>query len=499
MARDTSTFELNLPERTENIAAYRWLYLAVRSAILEGRLRPGTQLPATRELAGQYGLSRGTIVRAFEELKSEGYLEGSAGSGTFVNKVLPEELLQARRTTGAPGTPPHKRRLRLSRYGNSLEAFPGAELRPVRAFRANLPALDLFPTALWSQIAARRWRSASTKLLSSCDPLGYRPLRTVVADYLNSSRGVKCAPEQVAIVSGAQEAIDLVARLLLNPSDRVCMEYPGYIGATRVFEALGAKIVPAQIDSEGMVLREAALRDTRLVYVTPGHQFPLGTVMSLARRLDLLQLVHRSGALLFEDDYDSEFRYAGKPLPALQGLDRNQVVIFAGSFSKVLFPSLRLGYMVLPEAFVERVSAALSITLRHAPLPEQAILCDFISEGHFGRHLRRMRQIYAERASVLMEACGAELTGLLEIPTVEAGLQTVGWLLEGLSGDAVSTAAADRGVEVTSIVANTRGRAPREGLLLGFAAVNNREIVRGAQQLALVLKAEEGRVRRMRR
>jgi GntR family transcriptional regulator/MocR family aminotransferase len=326
-----------------------------------------------------------------------------------------------------------------------------------------------------------------------CDPLGYRPLREAVADYVITSRGVRCVPEQIAIVSGVQEALDLSARLFLNPGDRVCMEDRGYIGAAMVFESAGAKISAMAVDHEGMELRALGLRGARLVYVTPGHQFPLGISMSLARRLQLLDWARKSGALIFEDDYDSEYRYSGRPVPAMQGLDRNGSVLFAGSFSKVLFPSLRLGYLVIPPDLVDYFAAAKSITSRHTQLLDQAVLCDFITEGHFGRHLRRMRGVYAERVSVLLRAAREKLAGLLEISDVEAGLQTVGWLRGGITGESATHAAAARNVEVVPLSRYTRGRATQnatqEGLQLGFASVDPREIRRGVEQLALALKS----------
>jgi GntR family transcriptional regulator/MocR family aminotransferase len=297
-------------------------------------------------------------------------------------------------------------------------------------------------------------------------------------------------PEQVAIVSGVQEALDLVARLFLNPGDRVCMEDPGYPGAAIVFEAVGAKISAARVDEEGMEMRDASLRGARLVYVTPGHQFPLGTTMSLARRLELLEWARKSGALIFEDDYDSEYRYSGPPIPALQGFDRIGSVIFAGSFSKVLFPSLRLGYLVIPPDLVPKFAATISLTTRHAPLLDQAVLCDFISEGHFGRHLRRMREVYAERWSVLLDGARENLAGLLEISEIEAGLQTVGWLCEGMDGESATRAAALRGVEVFPLSRYSQAVVAREGLQLGFAALPPREIRRGVQDLAAALARE---------
>jgi GntR family transcriptional regulator/MocR family aminotransferase len=321
-----------------------------------------------------------------------------------------------------------------------------------------------------------------------CAPRGYRPLRQAIAEYLNTARGVKCVPGQVAIVSGVQEALDLVARLFLDPGDRVCMEDPGYSGAAMVFEAFGAKVSTVASDKDGIRTSRLPSRGARLVYVTPGHQFPLGTTMSLPRRLQLLEWAQKSGALIFEDDYDSEYRYSGRPVPALQGLDRSSLVLYAGSFSKVLFPSLRLGYLVIPSDLVNYFEAAKSITSRHAPLLEQVVLCDFITEGHFGRHLRRMREVYAERLSVLLESARQRLTGLLEISDLEAGLQTVGWLRSGLDSESVAMAAAKRDVDVTPLSRYSRGRAGPEGLQLGFAAVDTREIRRGVHELAIALE-----------
>jgi GntR family transcriptional regulator / MocR family aminotransferase len=488
MGKRASVFELSLRPSRAKVPAYKWLYTELRATILDGRLRPGAQLPATRDLAQQYGLSRGTIVSAFEQLESEGYLEGRVGSGTYVSRVLPDELLQVadRAFPKRPVQQEHRRH--VSDYARRTRLFPAFELRPSRAFRANLPALDLFPTTLWAQIAARRLRRASANFLIGCDPLGYQPLRDAVAGYLNASRGVQCAPGQIAIVGGLQEALDLVARLFLDPGDLVCMENPGYPGAAQAFESVGAKIIPLGLDREGMRLPYARMKGVRLVYVTPGHQFPLGVTMSLPRRLELLEWARKCNAVIFEDDYDSEYRYSGRPVPALQGLDRHGLVLFAGSFSKVLFPALRLGYLVVPPDLLSRVAAAKSIATRHSPVLEQAILCDFITEGHFARHLRRMREVYAERLAVLLESARKELAGLLEISNVEAGLQTVGYLRDGIDSESVAKAAAARNVEVTPIGRYCRGPLPRQGLQLGFAAVDASEIRRGVRELALALE-----------
>jgi GntR family transcriptional regulator/MocR family aminotransferase len=369
-----------------------------------------------------------------------------------------------------------------------LQPFRGTPFRPIRAFRPNQPALDQFPTALWAQVAARRLRRVSTNLLAGGEALGYRPLREAVADYLNTSRGVKCTADQVLIVSGAQEALDRTARILLNPGEPVWMESPGYPGAALVFKALGASIGPVPVDGEGLDFErgQRALEPPRLVYVTPAHQFPLGVTMSLRRRLALLDWARRSGTMIFEDDYDSEYRYSGRPIPALQGLDRSGVVIFAGSFTAVLFPALRLGYLVVPNEMVDVFAAAESVSTHHPPLLEQAILCDFITEGHFARHIRRMRELYAERLSVLLENARENLGDAIDISGVEAGLQTVGWLKLGLHAERVADLAAKRDVEVVPLSRYASGRSRREGLMLGFAAVDPKEIRRGVGELAQV-------------
>src|SRR5258707_6553198 len=317
MPKGVTAFELILPARAAETPAYRWVYAALRAEILEGRLRPGARLPSTRDLASQYKLSRGTIVTGFEQLKAEGYIEGNIGSGSYVSKILPEQLLQVTgpnraelrvgRKAPAFGDGPRRAPRHLSEYGQRLDIFPPLELRPSRAFRAYVPALDLFPTTLWARIAARRLRTVTANLLLGCDPLGYQPLREAIADYLSTSRGVRCRFEQVAIVSGVQEGLDLTVRLFLNPGGRVCMENPGYIGASCVFEAIGAQVVPAPVDDDGMVLDNRGVRVARLIYVTPGHQFRLRITISLPGGVHFLKFAEQSDALIFEDDYDSEY------------------------------------------------------------------------------------------------------------------------------------------------------------------------------------------------
>lgn len=487
MTKRAGVFELVLPPRSPNVPAYRWLYESLRAEILGGRLRAGKRLPSTRDLAVQYGLARGTIVNAFEQLKSEGYFDGSVGSGTYVSQVLPEKLLYVASGQATKAALQRDRQAVVSDYGRRAKLFSGYENRPIRAFRANLPALDLFPMTLWTRITMRCLRRMSTRQLMGCDPLGYKPLRHAIAEYLSVSRGVRCVPEQVAVVSGVQEALDLAARLLLRPGDHVCVENPGYPGAALAFQSFGAKILAAGVDEQGIKLPQLRSQKVRLIYVTPGHQFPLGTTMSLGRRLQLLAWAKKSHAMIFEDDYDSEYRYSGRPIPALQGLDESELVLYAGSFSKVLFPALRLGYVVVPAGLVHHFEAALSLTVRHVPLLEQLVLADFMMEGHFARHVRRMREVYAERLSVLLEETRLRLSGLLESSPVEAGLQTAAWLRRGIGAESAAVAAAKRNVDVTPLNRYSHGTLAREGLQLGFAALDVKEIRRGVRELARAL------------
>lgn len=490
MPRETTSLPLSLPAPSAGTSLYRWLYEQLRTKILAGRLKPGARLPATRDLAKAYGLSRPTIVTAFEQLKSEGYVEGRIGSGTYVSQVLPEDLLHAEKA-GERRALSH-RRISLSHYAQRLQPFRPKRPQPAHAFRPNQAALDLFPTTLWAQVAARHLRRVSAKMLAGGETLGYRPLREAVAEYLNTSRGVKCTSDQVLIVSGALEGLDQAARLLLNPGEPAWMEEPGYPGAAAVLRGVQATIYGVPLDGEGFNWEKGVARWQRpkLVYVTPAHQFPLGMTMSLRRRLSLLEWARKNGVIIFEDDYDSEYRYSGRPVPALQGLDRAGVVIFGGSFSAVMFPAMRLGYLVVPEEMIDTFAAAQSVSTHHPALIGQAVLCDFINEGHFARHIRRMREVYAERLGVLLKEVGEKLDGLVEISTVEAGLQTVGWVKRGLSADRLSRQAAEKNVEVIPLKRYSFGRAPENGIVLGFAAVEPKELRRGVEELTRVLTGD---------
>lgn len=486
MSRSARSYELALPPKEPNEHAYSWLYRVLREEILTGRLRPGTRIPSTREFAARYGVARGTIVTTFDILKSEGYLGGSVGSGTFVAAVLPDNLLQSQRP--APTTTAGHPHRRFSPYGRAIRLDNTVETRGIKAFRANVPAVDDFPFKTWAAISTRHVRRLSTDLMTNCPPEGLPSLRDAIAQYLNSWRGVRCKTDQIIVVSGVTEAFDLCARLFVDRGDRVGIEEPGYPDAALVLKAAGARIVPVGVDGEGLKIDKNRLAGTRLVYVTPGHQAPLGVTMSLHRRLALLEFANRTRALIFEDDYDSEYRYSSKPVPALQGLDRHGNVIFAGSFSKVLFPALRLGYIVAPSDLVPAFRAVRSQTMRHPQILDQLTVRDFIDRGYFARHLRRMREIYAERLGILLDETRRQLAGILDVSRIEAGLQTIGWLSGGIEGKTAARAAWERGILVTPLDAYAREPLRREGLLLGFAAIPPQEIRRGVRILAAVLE-----------
>jgi GntR family transcriptional regulator / MocR family aminotransferase len=481
------------PDRGSQTPLYRQLYDSLRRAILAGQLAPGARLQSSREMAEELKVSRNTVVNAYEQLLAEGYLEGQVGSGTYVSRALPEDLLNVktptRRCARASGG-----QAALSKRGRVIASYAVnipriTEL--VRPFQTGVPALDAFPSGTWSKLLARHWRRPAAALLGYGEPQGHAPLRRAVASYLGLARAVRCAPEQVVIVDGAQMAFDLAARVLLDPGDAAWVEEPGYPGAQAALAAAGARLVHVPVDAEGLdVAAGAGLEPrSRLVYVTPSHQFPLGVTMSLRRRLALSDWAARAGAWVVEDDYDSEYRYEGRPLASLQGLDSDGRVIYVGTFSKVLFPSLRLGYLVAPPALVDAFVAARAMAGRHSPSIEQAALTDFIEEGHFGRHIRRMRTLYGERQAALIEALRREADGLVEVEPSPSGMHLVAWLREGIDDVEVSREALALGVEACPMSAFYAGRPPRGGLELGYAAFGEAQLRKGAAQLSAAVRA----------
>jgi GntR family transcriptional regulator/MocR family aminotransferase len=479
-----SSFELTLDDRPPHQTLTSWLYRELRLAIVEGRLRPGTRLPASRDFAAQYTLSRGTVVSVFERLQDEGYISSRVGSGTRVNRIQPVPAVRP-----ANSTPAYIRRI-ASAY---VRPKPWADLtRPqtIRPFSMRDSAITDFPAELWGRIAARRARIFRSWLRTDDNGRGYRPLREAVADYLRTSRGVRCNWDQIIIVSGMQQALDLLTRFLLKPGDPIWMEDPGYFGASIAFSTGGAKMIPVPLDEQGLSV-SSGLRigaHAKGAYVTPAHQFPLGMTMSLARRMALLKWAAETGAFIIEDDYDSEYRFEGSPVPALQSLDRNSNVIFIGSFNKLLFPSLRIGYIVLPPPLVDLFVAFRVQTDFHNLTVDQAVLCDFITDGHLGRHLRRMRDLYASRLGALIDAGKRNLAGLLEISSVRAGLYTAAFLKNGMSSLQAEKAAAAHDLEVISMDRYTLKTPDPKGVVLGFAAFDEKTIRAASIKLATALK-----------
>ena len=415
-----------------------------------------------------------------------------------MNQAFPEEkcqdeLLQAPSIQACPLQQDQSDRS-LSQRGIAMASTVYAspyDLSPVRVFRPGLAALDAFPLKIWSQITARHARQRSYDLLNYGDPAGYKPLRESIAAYLRSVRAVKCESEQVIIVTGSQQALDLSARVLLDPGDDVLVEDPCYPGAKGALLGAGAHLIPIPVDKEGMHITSEMVRSTtaRMAYVTPSHQYPLGVTMSLARRLALLEWARRANAWILEDDYDSEFRYKGRPLAALQGLDTSGRVIYIGTFSKVLFPALRVGYMVVPTDLVDGFVHARTTIDLHPPTLGQVILADFLDEGHFGRHIRRMRELYADRQSVLVSAVEQELKGLLEVNSNEAGMYLIGWLPQGADDQRASKVAAEYGIESPPLSIFRIQPENSQGLLLGYTAFSENEIRRGVQRLAEALES----------
>lgn len=466
----------------------RQLYAALREAIVTGRLPAGGRLPSTRVLTQDLAVSRNTVLGAFDQLIAEGYLVGRPGSGTYVTDRLPDEHLQARhqREPGGLAVSGERRpSQRAKQLAATLVHNPFCHGDP-RPFRPCVPDVGGFPVALWEQLRARALREAGPRLMAYGDPLGYWPLREAVAAYLRDARGARCEAAQVVIVSGSQLALDLAATVLLDPGERAWMEEPGYVGAKAALVHAGATIVPVPLDAEGLTLPTHE-PPPRVIYTTPSRQFPLGMTMSLCRRMALLDYARRCGAWILEDDYDSEYRYVGRPLACLQGLDTAGQVVYAGTMSKIAFPSLRLGYLVVPPALVDVVGVARATVDGQGAMIDQATLQLFIAEGHLGRHIRRMRKLYAERLAVFQEEARRTLGGLLVVNPTDAGLSIVGWLPPGTDDVAIAQRAAELGVAAAPLSMYAMGQLERPGLLLGFAPFRPEQIRNAMGLLARAL------------
>jgi GntR family transcriptional regulator/MocR family aminotransferase len=470
---------------------YKQLYGRLRGAILAGQVPRGARLPSTRTLATELGISRTTTALAYEQLVLEGYLESRVGRGTVVSRQLPEGLINDPHirsgkvlTEDRPTPQPS-----LVTRAALLDAVPQLERvegSGSRAFVAGQPALDLFPYALWARLLARRARLSLRAHAGYQPPAGYAPLREAIATHIGITRGVRCTPEQIIITSGTQGALDLIARTLLAPGDVAWIEDPGYFGARGALLAGEARLVPVPVDAEGLVVAAGRERApaARLAFVTPSHQFPTGVTMSLSRRLALLDWANEADAWVVEDDYDSEYRYGGRPLEALQGLDHAGRVLYVGTFSKVLFPALRLGYLVAPTPLIAALLQTRRFLDLHPPILEQMALADFLREGHYTSHLRRTRHQIQQRRDCLHQELRRRLGGLLDVSLPEAGLELVGWLPRDKDDQRAVALAEAAGITVVAISRQSLELPSRGGLLMGFAGIDEEAIQRGVQTLA---------------
>jgi GntR family transcriptional regulator/MocR family aminotransferase len=472
------------------------VYTAIRQLITSGDLPVGKRLPSSRTLARELEISRTTTMTVFERLNSEGLIESHTGSGTYVSSRVeagkPEQALvvQAARPVSAKladiiaeASPRFFQRL----------AHPH---RP-RAFVTGLPDYDAFPLAVWARLSAKHWREPRDHILGYSDANGHPRLRRAIAEHLRANRGLPCDAEQIFIVNGAQQAFDLIGRVLLNPGDPVWFEDPGAIGARNSLIACGARMVPVPVDTEGIRVEEG-LRlapDFRLAFVTPSHQHPTGAEMNMARRGELLAAANQAGAWIIEDDYDGEFRYDGRPLPTLKSSDTGERVIYVGTFSKTMFPALRLGFYIVPAPLVSIFHRLSGAFLQGVPSSIQAVLAAFLEEGHFATHLRRMRDIYAERHAAFHEAAARHLGGLLRVRRSVAGFHVTGTFAQpAMDDDRIAADAEAAGLVVSPISRFALERDRIEpGLVLGVSAINEREIARGAEMLGRVLEASLAR------
>ncbi|MGF6089743.1 PLP-dependent aminotransferase family protein [Pseudomonas sp. 18173] len=492
----------------------RQLYQALRIRVLDGRLASGTRLPASRDLAAALAISRNSVVRAYDQLYAEGFIEGRVGDGTYVAQ-LPQSALPAKKlstkvstglSTGLPTTL-STNWLDLPVDSSSKVIHSGALGRveknhlamppsgPPRAFRVGVPAFDLFPFEVWAKLNAAFWRKPDLQQLCYGDPAGDARLRGMIAAYLRSSRGMQCTAEQIVITSGAQQGISLCAQLLVEPGDGVAIENPGYRAAGHAFAVAGARLHGVAVDSEGIDCAQlAGLTDCRLTYVTPSHQYPCGVVMSLARRLELLAWAERTQGWIVEDDYDGEYRYSGAPLAPLAALDRQGRVLYVGTFGKVAFPALRLGYLVLPPGLVDAFAQRRAVDVRHSEVSTQAVMAEFMAAGHFQRHIRRMRRAALSRRNALLNGWPQDIPGIGKLPTVAAGLHMTVPVDSVARERELIELASSVNVEVNGLSSywlpeSATPMDQRAGLVLGFAAVPEKAIEAALQRLRAVWPA----------
>jgi GntR family transcriptional regulator/MocR family aminotransferase len=471
------------------IPIYQQLYDWFRRAITAGQLRPGQRVPSTRNLAAELKISRMPVLGAFEQLHAEGYLETFLGAGTCVSRSILVDTLSpptAQARKGLHETVKKRGQRRMSRRGVALTRVPAQTwLDNLGAFRVSLPALDHFPIGIWSKLVARHSRRPPRGIMAYGDAMGYLPFREAIAEYLGAVRGVRCEASQILVTTGSQQALQISAQILLDPKDRVWMEEPGYPGARQAFMTVDADLVPVPVDHDGLNVAEIIRRDRTApaVYVTPSHQYPMGVTMSATRRMLLLNWAVRTGAWIIEDDYDSEYRFGSRPIASLQGLDTDGRVIYVGTFSKVLFPALRLGYVVVPKDLVPAFSGARDAADIFSSTLYQAVMTDFIREGHFARHIRRMRMLYMERRWALVNALHIHMGDMTEVIGVEAGMHLVALLSPGVDDVAVSRKAAEKGISAIPLSSCYLKPPQRGGLILGYGGANAHQIHDGMRKL----------------
>lgn len=481
-------FDLNRHRRTP---LHRQLYDQFREAILSGRLEPGERVPSTRSLSEELAVSRTTVLTAVRRLMVEGFLEARVGAGTRVSESLRSELIgrgERRKKEALVGPRPTSIRSgRLLELSEDVPSFDG----PARPFQVGVPALERVPTARWARLAGRQWRAAEGEDLGYAGPRGELFLRDAIADYVGLSRGVSATAEQILITSGSQEGLALVAHALVDPGDFTWLEDPGYGGAHGAFVAAGASVVPVPVDEMGLDVAQGrrSAEEACLAYVTPSHQFPLGVAMDLGRRLALLSWAEQAGSWIVEDDYDSEYRYEGRPFLSLQGLDEAGRVIYVGTFSKTLFPGLRLGFLVLPEDLVETVTAMRYYLSPRPPIPHQRALADFITEGDLARHVRRIRDVYRSRRDALLEALDRHFAGQMRVVSSETGLHLTSVFAEEVDDRAVETEAHRLGLGALALSPFYLGDDPTSGLVLGFGATPVDEVEAATIELARAIEA----------
>lgn len=459
-------------DRGSEVPLHRQIYLQIRTHVLNGVLPGGARLPSTRTLTAELGVSRITIVNAFEELCAEGFLRSRAGDGTYVG----EEWRSQFAAEPAPERPMLSARATAttSSRGSELSSHAPASWNPedAESFVPSQVGVDAFPVRAWKRLLARHGERRDVDMLGYGDPFGHWPLREAIADYLHDARGITATAGQVVICSGAQQAFNALALLMVDSGDEVWMEDPGHIAARLAFLANGCTVRGIPIDAEGADLAAGAAmhQPGRLMFVTPSRQHPLGVSMSLARRMEWIKWANEQNSWLIEDDCDSELRYRGPLMPTLFGLDRSQHVIHVGTFSKIMFPSLRIGYAVLPTDLVEPFKAAVSVTGRTPPTLLQAVTTDFIREGHLHAHIRRTRRLYLARQNALLAALREQLHPFMRAEAVDAGMHVIGWLPESIDDQLLATQLADRGIYTYALGDYYLDGGGRPALLIGFAA-----------------------------